>query len=55
MYTQKNTGGSGINPSTQESKAGDLWVWGQFGLQSKFHVSQGYTENPVLKNKQRIV
>jgi hypothetical protein len=25
-----------FNPNTQEGEAGDLWVWGQSGLQNKF-------------------
>jgi hypothetical protein len=28
-------------------------VWGQPGLQSEFQDSQGYTEKPCLKNKQK--
>lgn len=34
-----------FNPSTLEPEVeGSLWVWDQPALQSKFEVSQGYTE-----------
>ena len=44
-----------FNASTQEAEAGEpLWVLGQFGLQSKFQDSQGYTEKLCLpKQKQK--
>jgi len=37
-------------PSTWEVEAScDLsWVWGQYGLQSEFQDSQGYTVKPHL-------
>jgi hypothetical protein len=31
----------------------DFWVGGQSGLQSEFQDSQGYTEKPRLKNKNK--
>jgi hypothetical protein len=41
-----------FNPSTQEAEAG-RGVPGQPGLQSEFQDSQGYTEKPCLKNKNK--
>jgi hypothetical protein len=41
-----------FNLSPQEAEAGNLWVQGQTGLQSKFQNSQGYREKLYFKNKQ---
>lgn len=38
----------------QRQRQVDLWVQGQAVLQRQFQNSQGYTEIPVLKNKQTI-
>jgi hypothetical protein len=41
-----------FNPRTQEAEVGrSLLVRGQPGLQSEFHVSQGYTEKFCLKKQ----
>jgi hypothetical protein len=39
-------------PALGRQRQADFWVWGQPGLQSELQDSQGYIENPVLKNKQ---
>jgi hypothetical protein len=38
-------------PALGRQRQVDFWVWGQPGLQSEFQDSQGYTENPCLKNQ----
>jgi hypothetical protein len=40
-----------IEAFKKQSQA-DLCVWGQPGLQSEFHNSQGYTEKFCLKTKE---
>ena len=42
-----------FSPSTWEAEQADFWVRGQPGLQSGFQDSQGYTEKPCLKNKNK--
>jgi hypothetical protein len=43
-----------FNPSTWEAEAGRFLRPGQYGLQSEFQDSQGYTEKPCLeKTKQQ--
>jgi hypothetical protein len=36
-----------------KQKQAGFWVWGQPGLQSEFQDSQGFTENPVSKKKNK--
>ena len=42
-----------FKPSNWEEKVGDFWVQSQPGLQRELQDSQGYTEKPNLKNKQK--
>jgi hypothetical protein len=44
-----------FNPSTWRQRRVDFWVQGQPGLQSEFQDSQGYTEKPCLKNKNKYI
>jgi hypothetical protein len=39
-------------PALRRQRQADLWVWGQPGLQSEFHNSQGYTDEILPWNKQ---
>jgi hypothetical protein len=41
-----------FNPNTQEAEA-SRFLSRQPGLQSEFQDSQGYTENPISKNKNK--
>jgi hypothetical protein len=40
-------------PALRRLRQADFWVPGQPGLQSEFQDSQGYTEKPCLKKKQK--
>ena len=40
-------------PAFGKQRQADFWVRGQLGLQSEFQDSQGYTEKPCLKKKQK--
>jgi hypothetical protein len=41
-------------PALGRQRQVDFWVRGQPGLQSEFQDSQGYTEKPCLKKKNRF-
>ena len=47
------SGGTAFIPALGRQRQADFWVWGQPGLQSEFHDSQGYTEKPCLKKQSK--
>lgn len=44
-----------LNPRAQGAEAGDLWDWGQAGLQSECQDHQGYTEKESPREKKKKV